>query len=160
MAHRRAYLRGFAVEFNWNLLVRIRFRAGEPKNYLKCKIVGAKFIAPILLLHGRDESRPYAARQIWDSYQFPRPLRTSVAKPRVEKRFGYWHFGHHEESNDSNPQGNTSRALARVLKRDVKRVHEDVSVLMERGLIARTAAGKVHVPYDVIHAEFAMRAAA
>jgi len=52
------------------------------------------------------------------------------------------------------------RGLARALERDVKRVHEDVHLLMECGLIERTDAGEVHVPYDVIHTEFDLHAVA
>lgn len=52
------------------------------------------------------------------------------------------------------------RGLARELERDVKRVHEDVTELMGCGLVARTEEGKFHVPYDVIHADFDLRAVA
>lgn len=52
------------------------------------------------------------------------------------------------------------RALARSLGRDVKRVHEDAAVLLEWGLIERTPTGKLHVPYDKIHTEFDLLAAA
>lgn len=52
------------------------------------------------------------------------------------------------------------RALARALDRDVKRVHTDVVELIERGLIERTEGGQVNVPYDVIHADFDLRAVA
>lgn len=52
------------------------------------------------------------------------------------------------------------RALARALERDVKRVHEDAAVLLDWGLIERTPAGKLHVPYAKIHAEFDLLAAA
>lgn len=52
------------------------------------------------------------------------------------------------------------RGLARELERDVKRVHEDVGELMKCGLIARTESGKIHVPYDLIHADFDLRAVA
>jgi predicted transcriptional regulator len=51
------------------------------------------------------------------------------------------------------------RGLARALERDVKRVHEDVGALLEVGLIEKTAGGKIHVPYAVIEADFALRAA-
>ena len=51
------------------------------------------------------------------------------------------------------------RGLARALERDVKRVHEDVGVLIEVGLIEKVAGGKIHVPYSVITADFALRAA-
>jgi predicted transcriptional regulator len=50
--------------------------------------------------------------------------------------------------------------LARELGRDVKRVHEDVGVLIECGLVARIADGEVDVPYDVIRVEFDLRAVA
>ena len=52
------------------------------------------------------------------------------------------------------------RGLARELERDVKRVHEDVRALMVYGLIARGEDGAFHVPYDVIHADFDLRAVA
>jgi predicted transcriptional regulator len=42
----------------------------------------------------------------------------------------------------------------------VKRVHEDVSALSDWGTFEQTEDGKVHVPYDVIHANFDLRAAA
>lgn len=52
------------------------------------------------------------------------------------------------------------RGLARELDRDVKRVHEDVTELMEYGLVERTEDGQVHVPYEVIHADFDLRSVA
>lgn len=52
------------------------------------------------------------------------------------------------------------RALARALERDVKRVHEDVTTLLEWGIVERGDDGKVFVPYDVIHADFDLRAVA
>ncbi len=52
------------------------------------------------------------------------------------------------------------RGLARVLERDVKRVHEDVVALIEYGLVARLDDGKYLVPYDVVHAEFDLKAIA
>lgn len=52
------------------------------------------------------------------------------------------------------------RGLARELERDVKRVHEDVSALIDCGLVVRTAEGKFEVPYDLIRAEFDLRAIA
>ena len=50
--------------------------------------------------------------------------------------------------------------LARELDRDVKRVHEDVGMLIKHGLVARKADRKIYVPYDVIHADFDLRAVA
>lgn len=52
------------------------------------------------------------------------------------------------------------RGLARSLERDVKRVHEDVTGLIEWGIIVRTEDGKVCVPFDVIQADFDLRAVA
>jgi predicted transcriptional regulator len=52
------------------------------------------------------------------------------------------------------------RGLARALGRDVKRVHEDVAVLLEWGLVTRTPERKLVVPYDRIHADFDIEAAA
>jgi len=52
------------------------------------------------------------------------------------------------------------RAIARSLKRDVKRVQKDAAVLLEWGPIERTAEGKLHVSYDKIHTEFDLLAAA
>lgn len=52
------------------------------------------------------------------------------------------------------------RGLARAVGRDVKRVHEDVAVLLEWGLVARTQTDQLQVPYAVIHADFNLTAAA
>jgi predicted transcriptional regulator len=54
----------------------------------------------------------------------------------------------------------TIRGLARSLDRDVKRVHEDVTAMMDWGLVERDAEGMVHVPFKVIHAAFDLRAVA
>lgn len=53
----------------------------------------------------------------------------------------------------------TVRGLARALERDVKRVHEDVTLLCDVGLVAKTERGRIHVPFAVIEADFALRAA-
>ncbi len=54
----------------------------------------------------------------------------------------------------------TIRGLARELGRDVRRVHDDVMVLLEWGIMERNEAGKVLVPFDDIHIGFDLRAAA
>ncbi len=54
----------------------------------------------------------------------------------------------------------TYRALAAALSRDVKRVHEDTAALIEWGLVEINEEGRIHVPYDVIHADFALRSVA
>jgi predicted transcriptional regulator len=51
------------------------------------------------------------------------------------------------------------RGLARSLERDVKRVHEDVGALIEVGLIEKTEEGQIHIPFEVIEADFELRAA-
>ena len=43
------------------------------------------------------------------------------------------------------------RELARRVGRDVKRVHEDVQVLTELGLVERNAAGGVLCPFADVH---------
>lgn len=52
------------------------------------------------------------------------------------------------------------RGLARALERDVKRVHEDVQALIELGLIERTDAGQIRVPFSKIHIDCDLSAAA
>jgi predicted transcriptional regulator len=52
------------------------------------------------------------------------------------------------------------RGLARELERDVKRVHEDVSELLDCGIVLRTDDGRVEVPFKVIHADFDLCAVA
>ena len=48
------------------------------------------------------------------------------------------------------------RALARLLKRDVKSVHRDVAPLKELGLV-ENHQNDISVPYDEIRAEFTLR---
>jgi predicted transcriptional regulator len=45
----------------------------------------------------------------------------------------------------------TLRGLARALGRDVKRVHEDVAVLLAEGLIERGEDKKLVIPFERIH---------
>ncbi len=52
------------------------------------------------------------------------------------------------------------RALARALGRDVKRVHDDASAMIEVGMVEKTADGKLTVPFGEIRADFVMRSAA
>jgi predicted transcriptional regulator len=42
------------------------------------------------------------------------------------------------------------RGLSRELHRDVKRVHQDVAVLLEEGVVERTADGKIEVPFALV----------
>ena len=52
------------------------------------------------------------------------------------------------------------RGLTRALGRDVRRVHDDVAVLIDWFIIERDETGKVFVPYDIIRIGAEMRAAA
>ena len=52
------------------------------------------------------------------------------------------------------------RGLTRALGRDVRRVHDDVMVLIEWGIVEKNDDGKVLVPFDVIHIGVDIRAAA
>jgi len=51
------------------------------------------------------------------------------------------------------------RELARRVGRDVKRVHEDVGVLENLGLLERTASGGVVCPYTSLHIDMHLKAA-
>jgi len=54
----------------------------------------------------------------------------------------------------------TVRELARRVGRDMKRVHEDVQMLAELGLVERTAAGGVVCPFGAVHIDMQILAAA
>ena len=51
------------------------------------------------------------------------------------------------------------RELARLVERDVKRVHEDVGILANLGLLERTDSGGVVCPYTSMHIDMYMKAA-
>jgi predicted transcriptional regulator len=51
-----------------------------------------------------------------------------------------------------------TRELARRVGRDVKRVHEDVQVLTELGMVERGAGGGVACPFDEVHIDMRMHA--
>lgn len=51
------------------------------------------------------------------------------------------------------------RELARVVGRDVKRVHEDVVILAELGLLERTEGGGLICPYSSMHIDMHLKAA-
>lgn len=56
---------------------------------------------------------------------------------------------------DAGPCG--VRELSRLLGRDVRRVHDDLSALLDAGLVEKTDDGKVTVPFGEIHADFVLR---
>jgi predicted transcriptional regulator len=51
------------------------------------------------------------------------------------------------------------RELARIVDRDVKRVHEDIVILAELGLLERTESGGVVCPYTSMHIDMYLKAA-
>jgi predicted transcriptional regulator len=56
-------------------------------------------------------------------------------------------------------QGKMSvRELARRVSRDVRRVHDDVEVLAELGLLERTDSGGVVCPFDAVHIDMRLTA--
>lgn len=51
------------------------------------------------------------------------------------------------------------REAARRVGRDVKAVHGDVTVLLDAGVLSRTADGGIEFPFDAIKVEFVLQAA-
>ena len=51
------------------------------------------------------------------------------------------------------------RELARLVNRDVKRVHEDIVILTQLGLVERTESGGVVCPYSSMHIDMYMKVA-
>ena len=51
------------------------------------------------------------------------------------------------------------RELARVVGRDVKRVHDDVVMLAELGLVERTESGGACCPFTSMHSDMVLKAA-
>jgi len=51
------------------------------------------------------------------------------------------------------------RELARLVGRDVRRVHEDIVELADLGLLERTASGGVLCPYATMHIDMVLKAA-
>ena len=51
------------------------------------------------------------------------------------------------------------RELARTVDRDVKRVHEDIVILAELGLLERTESGGVVCPYTSMHIDMYLKPA-
>ncbi len=50
------------------------------------------------------------------------------------------------------------RELARRVGRDVRRVHDDVEVLAELGLVERTEGGGVECPFEAVHIDMHLMA--
>jgi phosphomannomutase len=52
------------------------------------------------------------------------------------------------------------REIARRVGRDVKGVHTDVHALLGAGVLNRTESGAFEFPYEAVHVDFTLRAAA
>jgi predicted transcriptional regulator len=52
------------------------------------------------------------------------------------------------------------REAARRVGRDVKRVHEDVQVLLETGVLERMEDGSIVFPFDAVHVDFVLKPSA
>jgi len=63
-----------------------------------------------------------------------------------------------ERLQSAGPRG--VRALARLLGRDVRRVHDDVQRLLEIGFVEKDRDGKLIVPFEEIRADFSLCSAA
>ena len=50
------------------------------------------------------------------------------------------------------------RELARLVRRDVRRVHDDVGVLTQLGLLERTEEAGVVCPYETVHIDMHLQA--
>jgi len=54
----------------------------------------------------------------------------------------------------------TIREAARRIHRDVKAVHGDIQALLKSGVLEKTEDGRVLFPYDAVHVDFTITAAA
>lgn len=54
----------------------------------------------------------------------------------------------------------TIREVARRVDRDVKAVHGDVHALLNAGVLDRTEDGRIIFPFDAVHVDFTVTAAA
>jgi predicted transcriptional regulator len=52
------------------------------------------------------------------------------------------------------------REAARRVGRDVKTVHGDIHALLDAGILDRAADGRISFPYDAVHVDFTLTAAA
>lgn len=52
------------------------------------------------------------------------------------------------------------REAARRVERDVKGVHRDVHALLDAGILDHTKDGRIIFPYDAVHVDFTLTAAA
>ena len=65
-----------------------------------------------------------------------------------------WHLVHALQGQVAMPV----RELSRRVARDVRRVHDDVEVLAELGLVERTDSGGVECPFESVHIDMRLTA--
>ncbi len=51
------------------------------------------------------------------------------------------------------------RETARLLGRDIKAVHRDIHILLNAGILQKTANGMIEFPFDAVHVDFMLKAA-
>ena len=69
-------------------------------------------------------------------------------------------LGEFEDSSWKQGRGELPiREVARIVQRDVKRVHEDIGILTDLGLLERTENGGVCCPYTSMHIDMYLKAA-
>ena len=74
--------------------------------------------------------------------------------------FSGLHFACHTKPRPTGPRRDISvRELARVVRRDVKRAHEDVIILAGLGLLERTESAGVVCPYASMPIDMYLKAA-
>jgi predicted transcriptional regulator len=52
------------------------------------------------------------------------------------------------------------REIARRVGRDIRRVSDDVHALLDAGVLERNQDGSIEFPYDAVHVDFMLKAAA
>lgn len=99
-------------------------------------------------------------KEAWTTGAAKEPV-TKIYFSSVAQVFGIFNLKRWELIEQLQKIGPTSiRGLTRALGRDVRRVHDDVMVLIDWGIIEKNDDGKVLVPFDVIHIGVDIRAAA
>jgi len=54
----------------------------------------------------------------------------------------------------------STRAAGRLINQDIKTIHADVQALLNAGILEKDARGRIKFPYDAIHVDFMVEAAA
>lgn len=52
----------------------------------------------------------------------------------------------------------TYRAVASLVGRDVKAVHDNIAALIEAGIVEKSESGRLLFPYDEVHVDFRLKA--